>query len=71
MNKIPWYRSIRFLIPVLLSAIIIVPLVLLWQMNYDGLKKITLQNAKASMLSDLSGKAVSLDYILGAITNFC
>ncbi len=50
--------------------IIAVPLILLWRTNYSALKTITLDNARHSMISDLSNKALSLDFALETVTKF-
>ena len=70
MNKVSFFRSIRFQIPVILCIAILIPMLILYQINYSVINRITLENAEASIQSDLSGKALSIDYVLKEVTQF-
>ena len=70
MKKVSFFRSIKFQIPVLLCVVLLIPLMLLYQANSSLINDITLQDTKASISGDLSGKAMSVDYVLNEVTQF-
>ena len=70
MKHVPWFRSIRYLIPILLIALVTIPLFVLMQFNSSAMSRITLENAQASALSELSNKALSIDNSLNAVSQF-
>ncbi len=70
MKKVGFFRSIKFQIPVLLCVVLLIPLMLLYQANSSLINDITLQDTKASISGDLSGKALSIDYVLNEVTQF-
>ncbi len=70
MKKFAWYRSIRFQIPIILCITIILPLIILWQSNYASMNEITLEKANTAIQSDLSNKALSIDYLLDEVVQF-
>jgi sensor histidine kinase YesM len=70
MEKTGFFRSIKFQIPVLLCAVLLIPLMLLYQANSSLINDITLQNTKASISGDLLGKALSIDGVLNEVTQF-
>lgn len=67
---IKWYNSISFRIPVILTITIIIPMLFFWQYNASTVQKITSENVKNSIQSDLSNKAISLDYVLREVSQF-
>ena len=70
MKKISFFRSIKFQIPVLLCVVLLIPLMLLYYANSLLINEITLKNTKDSISGDLSGKALSIDYVLNEVTQF-
>ncbi|MBR4079101.1 MAG: cache domain-containing protein, partial [Christensenellaceae bacterium] len=70
MKKVGFFRSIKFQIPVLLCVVLLIPLMLLYQANSSLINEITLHDTKDSISRDLSGKALSIDYVLNEVTQF-
>ena len=70
MEKVSFYRSIRFQIPVTLCIAILIPLSVLFYFNYASIQEAALESTKAAIQNDLSTKAISVDHMVNEVTRF-
>ena len=70
MNRIKWYNSVRFRIPVTIVVIILIPFLLIWWYNYSLLVNNVLEHSGKVVLSNLKNISLSIEGVTNNVEQF-
>ena len=69
-RKIRWYRSLRFLLPVIIALCCIIPTIIFSYYTRFQLRERVLENARATIYTNLYGSSLLLEQLLGEVAHF-
>lgn len=70
VNRIKWYNSVRFRIPVTIVVIILIPFLLIWWYNYSLLVNNVLEHSGKVVLSNLKNISLSIEGVTNNVEQF-
>ncbi|MEL7658708.1 MAG: hypothetical protein AAGU75_22690, partial [Bacillota bacterium] len=70
LNRIKWYNSVRFRIPVTIVVIILIPFMLIWWYNYSLLVNNVLEHSSNIILSNLKNISLSIEGVTNNVEQF-
>ena len=69
-SKFRWYNSIRIKIPAVIVLIIMIPVLIFWQFNYNNMINNVRSNTEVIVQSGLSNLSLNIEFMLNKITTF-
>lgn len=69
-EKISWFNSISFKIPLIILAFIIIPVFIFWQYNYNNLLQNATDKTEITIESGLNNLSLNLEYTIKKITDY-